>query len=69
MKANLAFEKNHACEHAIGEFISEVVKNIQLGKIFLDLSKAFDMLEHSVVYQKLERYGIRLKPLIGSKLT
>ena len=52
---------------AIGEFISKVVKNIQLGKttagIFLDLSKAFDMLEHSVVYKKLERYGIRGKAL------
>ena len=44
---------------AIGEFISEVVKNSQLGKItagiFLDSSKAFDTLEHLVVYKKTRK--------------
>ena len=66
-ESQYGFRKNHACEHAIGEFIREVVKNSQLGKItvgiFLDLSKVFDTLEHSVVYKKLERYGIRGKAL------
>ena len=49
-ESQYGFRRNHACKHAIGQFISEVVKNSQLGKItvgiFLDLSKAFDMLEH-----------------------
>ena len=39
-ESQYGFKKNHACEHATGEFISEVVKNSQLGKItvgiFLD---------------------------------
>ena len=57
------FRSAHSCEHAIGELLGGIVKNIQLGKdtvtLMLDLSKAFDTLQHSVVYKKLERYGLR----------
>ena len=34
------------------------VKNWTTVCVFLDLSKAFNMLEHASVYEKLERYGI-----------
>ena len=57
------FRNNHSCEHAIGELLDNIVKNQQLGKdtvsIMFDLSKAFDTLQHSVIFQKLEKYGIR----------
>ena len=56
------FRKSHSCEHAVGELIAHITKGIENGKltagIFLDLSKAFDMLEHDVVYKKLELYGL-----------
>ena len=57
------FRNNHSCEHAIGELLGNIVKNQQLGKntvsIMLDLSKAFDTLQHSVIFKKLELYGLR----------
>ena len=57
------FRRMHSCEHAVGELISNIAKGIEKGKytagIFLDLSKAFDTLEHEVVYMKLEKYGLR----------
>ena len=57
------FRKSHSCEHAVGELIANITKGIENGKltagIFLDLSKAFDTLEHDVVYKKLELYGLR----------
>ena len=59
----MAFDSAHSCEHAIGELLGNIVKNMQLGKetitLMLDLSKAFDTLQHSVIFQKLEKYGLR----------
>ena len=59
------FRKRHACEHAVGELVSQIVKGLEEGKqtaaVFLDLSKAFDTLSHNSVLLKLERYGLKGK--------
>ena len=57
------FREKHSCEHAIGQVIGKLVKGLENNMygacVLLDLSKAFDTIEHSILLKKLELYGIR----------
>ena len=62
-KSQYGFRTSHSCEDAVCELVGEVLKKKENKKytavLYLDLSKAFDTLEPSVLYHKLEKYGIR----------
>ena len=62
-QSQYSFRSNHSTDNAVAELIGDVLKNLENKKhtltIFLDLSKAFDTLEHDMIYKKLSKYGIR----------
>ncbi len=62
-KSQYGFREKHSTGLALMELMEEITSNLDNGfmttGVFIDLKKAFDTIDHPILIQKLNHYGVR----------